>query len=85
MEAETEREDPTLIRVEEAAKLLRMTHWGLRRWVKRGVINCVRQERRLLFHPSDLLRALATRKKSEKPRRQGRGQTWISVKDRADV
>jgi len=62
---EADPQPGALIPIETAAKMLQVSHWTLRYRVKHGLINCVRRDGRLLFSPTDLLRALQAKKKSE--------------------
>jgi hypothetical protein len=64
--SDTEREVRPLIPIESAAKVLKLSHWGVRYRVKRGLLNAVRRKRRLFFEVAELLRAVEATKKKAK-------------------
>jgi hypothetical protein len=52
----------TLIPIEPAAKVLQLSHWGVRYLVKRGLLKAVRRRRKLFFDTGELLRAVEAKK-----------------------
>jgi hypothetical protein len=60
---EMEPKPGTLIPIEPAAKVLQLSHWGVRYRVKRGLLTPVRRRRKLYFQVAELLRALEAKKK----------------------
>lgn len=51
-----------LIPIEPAAKVLQLSHWGVRYRVKRGLLKAVRRRRKLFFEIGELLRAVEAKK-----------------------
>ena len=45
--------------IQEAAEILRRSHWTIRRDVRAGKIRCIRLGRRILFEPAELRRLIA--------------------------
>jgi hypothetical protein len=61
--SETEPKRGTLlIPIELAAKVLQLSHWGVRYRVKRGLLKAVRLRRKLFFDIGELLRVVETKK-----------------------
>jgi hypothetical protein len=52
----------TLIPIEPAAKVLQLTHWGVRYRVKRGLLKPIRWRRKLFFDVGELLRTVKAKK-----------------------
>jgi len=50
---------PLTISVRDAASLLGLTHWTLRKYIRTGKIHTVRIGRRVLIEPSELERLIA--------------------------
>jgi hypothetical protein len=47
-----------LLNIEEAAAILRRSHWALRRDIKKGKICCLRMGRRILIEPAECQRLI---------------------------
>jgi excisionase family DNA binding protein len=62
----TDKGPERLLDIDEAAELLRRSHWTIRKDLRSGVIRSVRLGRRILFEPRELRRVVAAaRKKAE--------------------
>ena len=60
--SETEPSPETLVPIEPAAKVLKLSHWGVRYRVKRGLLKAVRRRRKLFFEVTELLRGVEAKK-----------------------
>jgi hypothetical protein len=61
-----------LLKIEEAARIIGKTHWGLRLDIKAGKLKCVRIGQRIMIEPSEIRRLIEE-------------VCWLSVKWRRDV
>jgi hypothetical protein len=47
-----------LLKIEDAARLIGKTHWGLRLDIKAGRLKCVRIGQRIMIEPSEIRRLI---------------------------
>jgi hypothetical protein len=61
--ADSQQPVEPLLSLEEAARIIRRTHWSMRKYVAEGRIRGVRIGRDLLIEPSELRRFIAEARK----------------------